>query len=151
MKILVLNGPNVNLLGCLNQGIYGSKTLNDINRELVDLAAPAGFTIESLQSNHEGVLLDRVHTAILQGGVDAIIANPGPLRHTSVALADALSAFEGLIYEVHIVKKGDAEFRHPTIMKASRQFCGPSETIYRDALKAMLKVMEVKAPLKKVG
>jgi 3-dehydroquinate dehydratase-2 len=138
MKILVLNGPNLNLLGHCHKEIYGSKSLESIVQELHDGAAASNAVVEHLQSNHEGVLIDRVHGAILNGGVDAIIFNPGPLRHTSVGLADAIEAFDRPVYEVHVVRKGEAEFRHPTILKADRQFCGPAESIYQIALKKAL-------------
>ena len=95
-----------------------------------------------MQSNHEGTLIDRVHSAILERDCDAIIFNPGPLRHTSLGLADAIRAYPGPIYEVHIQKKGETEFRHPTIMKSDHQFCGLAETIYLEALKALLNSKE---------
>jgi len=142
MRILVLNGPNLNLIGLSGDKSYGDRTLVDINDELKTMAAAAGAQIEFLQSNHEGVLIDRLHSAILEDDCDAILFNPGPLRHTSLGLADAVPAFPGPVYEVHIQKKGEHEFRHPSIMKAVRQFCGPAEHIYRDALKALLKAMQ---------
>jgi 3-dehydroquinate dehydratase-2 len=139
MKILVLNGPNLNLLGLSGDRSYGEKPLREINEELQELAAAVGSEIEFLQSNHEGVLIDRVHSAILEMNCDAIILNPGPLRHTSLGLADALRAFSGPVYEIHIQRKGEAEFRHPTIMKSDHQYCGPAETIYLETLKALLR------------
>lgn len=142
MRILVLNGPNLNLLGLSGDRSYGEKTLREINEELQRTATAAGSTIEFKQSNHEGVLIDRVHSAILEKDCDAIIFNPGPLRHTSLGLADAIRAFAGPVYEVHIQRKGTTEFRHPTIMKSDHQFCGIAETIYLEALKALLKSEE---------
>ena len=142
MRILVLNGPNLNLLGLSGDSGYGDKSLGEINEELRKMASAAGAAIEFLQSNHEGTLIDRVHSAILERDCDAIIFNPGPLRHTSLGLADAIRAYPGPIYEVHIQKKGETEFRHPTIMKSDHQFCGLAETIYLEALKALLNSKE---------
>jgi len=139
MRILVLNGPNLNLLGLSGDNSYGDRSLRDINDELRETARAGGADIEFLQSNHEGVLIDRLHAAILETDCDAIIFNPGPLRHTSLGLADAVHAFPGPVYEVHIQRKGSSEFRHPSVMKFVRQFCGPAETIYSEALNAMLR------------
>jgi 3-dehydroquinate dehydratase-2 len=142
MRILVLNGPNLNLLGLSGDKSFGEKSLESISGELRETAAAAGAEIEFVQSNHEGVLIDRIHSAILKKDCDAIIFNPGPLRHTSLGLADAIRAFTGTVHEVHIQRKGETEFRHPTIMKSDHQFCGPAETIYLEALKALLKTEE---------
>ena len=99
--VLVLHGPNLNLLGSREPAIYGAQTLDDINRELFALAKELKLTLECFQSNHEGYLIDRIHQARLDG-VAGIIINPGGLTHTSVALRDALSAVAIPAVEVHL-------------------------------------------------
>ena len=100
-RIWVLQGPNLNLLGTREPGIYGKDTLASINDRLVRLAGEQGVRLECFQSNHEGILIDRIHAAREQR-VSAIIINPGGLTHTSVALRDALSAVGIPFVEVHL-------------------------------------------------
>lgn len=100
-KILVLHGPNLNLLGTRQPEIYGSETLEDINRRLARLAQAYRVTLECFQSNHEGALIERVHDAKSQG-YGFIVINPGGFTHTSVALRDALSAVGIPFIEVHL-------------------------------------------------
>ena len=112
MRILVLNGPNLNLLGTREPHIYGHQTLPQIDAELARIATDAGATLQSLQSNHEGVLIDRIHAARLDG-TDFILINPGALTHTSVALRDALAGVALPFIEVHISNVHQREsFRH---------------------------------------
>jgi 3-dehydroquinate dehydratase-2 len=85
MKILVLNGPNLNLLGTREPAVYGATTLPEVEAQLVALAKANDAQISCFQSNHEGALIDRIHQACLES-VDAIVINPGGLTHTSVAL-----------------------------------------------------------------
>lgn len=99
MRILVLHGPNLNLLGSREPAIYGSTTLAEIDAALRARAAALGVAIEILQSNHEGLLIDAIHEAI--GRVDGLIVNPGGLGHTSVALRDAVAGGPPAI-EVHL-------------------------------------------------
>lgn len=99
--ILVLNGPNLNLLGTREPGIYGTATLADINRSLVDGAAARGHTLEHFQSNHEGELIDRIHQAG-RDQVGFILINPGAFTHTSIALRDALLGVQIPFIEVHL-------------------------------------------------
>ena len=89
-QLLLLNGPNLNLLGTREPEVYGSTTLADIEQRVQEQARAAGATLATFQSNHEGALIDRIHQARLEG-VDGIIINPGGLTHTSVALRDALA------------------------------------------------------------
>ncbi|WP_417208473.1 type II 3-dehydroquinate dehydratase [Antarctobacter sp.] len=108
--ILILNGPNLNLLGKRQPHIYGHETLDDVAR-LCRAACAEGFTTRMEQSNHEGALIDLIHEA--RKTVCGIVINPGALTHTSVAILDALNTFEPPVIEVHIsqVHKREA-FRH---------------------------------------
>jgi 3-dehydroquinate dehydratase-2 len=99
-SILLLHGPNLNLLGRREPEIYGTATLDDYRDVVVRAAAAGGHTVESLQSNHEGELVDAIHSA--RGRHDAIIINAGALTHYSWSVHDALGAFEGRVIEVHI-------------------------------------------------
>lgn len=99
--VLVLHGPNLNLLGTREPQVYGHTTLADINTALSTQAQAAGIRLESFQSNHEGALIDRVQAARAEG-VDAIIINPGGFTHTSVALRDALAGVAIPFVEVHL-------------------------------------------------
>lgn len=111
-KILVLQGPNLNLLGEREPEIYGSTSLDDIHAELEQQALAQGVTLVAKQSNHEGELIDAIHQA-RTNGTDAIIINPAALTHTSVALLDALNAFSGRVIEVHLSQIHRREaFRH---------------------------------------
>lgn len=101
MSILVLHGPNLNLLGQREPGVYGSQTLADINAGLQKLAEEAGVAIDFLQSNHEGVLLDRIHAAS-RDGTRFILINPGAYTHTSIALRDALLGVAIPFIEIHL-------------------------------------------------
>jgi len=100
-KILVLHGPNLNLLGTREPEVYGTETLEDINQRLARLAQAYGVSLECFQSNHEGALIERVHDARTQE-YGFIVINPGALTHTSVALRDALSAVRIPFIEVHL-------------------------------------------------
>ena len=112
MNVLVLHGPNLNLLGTREPEVYGSVTLPDIDRELTQIAKEAGASLQSLQSNHEGVLIDRVHAARTDG-TDFIVINPGAFTHTSVALRDALAGVSIPFVEVHLSNVHRREpFRH---------------------------------------
>ncbi|WP_420814477.1 type II 3-dehydroquinate dehydratase [Notoacmeibacter marinus] len=110
-NILLLNGPNLNLLGTREPDVYGHETLSDVEASVRDLIESAGHTLRAEQSNREYELIDRVHEA--RDGIAAIIVNPGAFTHTSIALLDAFNAYEGLVFEVHIsnVHKREA-FRH---------------------------------------
>lgn len=110
-RILLVNGPNLNLLGTREPGIYGTATLADVERLTADAASALGFEVRSLQSNHEGVLIDAIHAA--RHDCVGIIINPGGLTHTSVALRDALTGVSLPFAEVHISDVyAREEFRH---------------------------------------
>ena len=111
-QILLLNGPNLNLLGTREPEVYGATTLVDVERELQTAAQAAGVTLHTSQSNHEGALIDRIHAARTEG-IGYILINPGGLTHTSVALRDALAGVAIPFVEVHIsnVHRREA-FRH---------------------------------------
>jgi len=100
MKILVLHGPNLNLLGIREPEVYGKTTLAEINEELQQRAAQAGMEIRCFQSNHEGALIDTIHDAM--GWADGMLINPGGLTHTSVALRDAIAGTGIPTVEVHL-------------------------------------------------
>jgi len=99
-RILVVHGPNLNLLGAREPAVYGTSTLAEIDQRLADAATGLGVRVECFQSNHEGALVDRVQEA--PAGCDGIVINPGALTHTSVALRDALAATELPVVEVHL-------------------------------------------------
>lgn len=101
MKILVLQGPNLNLLGTREPGLYGSASLAEISKRLDGLAGELGVQLEHFQSNHEGVLVDRIQDAV-ENGYDGAILNAGAYSHTSIALRDALLAVVLPFVEVHI-------------------------------------------------
>ena len=109
--IYILNGPNLNLLGQRQPEIYGSETLADVDLACAELAESLGFSVRCLQSNHEGQLVTWVQEARLEGA--AVILNAGAYTHTSIAILDALNAFDGPVIEVHIsnIHKREA-FRH---------------------------------------
>ena len=100
MKILVLNGPNINMLGIREPGIYGTKTFQDLLALLQNTGDELGITIEQFQSNHEGVLVDRIQQCY--GTIDGIVINPAAYTHTSVAILDALKSVGIPAVEVHI-------------------------------------------------
>ena len=117
-KILILNGPNLNLLGTREPQVYGHTTLADVEALMAKLAVERGVDAECFQSNHEGALIDRIHAARTQG-VGYIMINPGGLTHTSVALRDALAGVALPFIEVHVsnVHKREA-FRHHSYLSA---------------------------------
>ena len=100
MKILVINGPNLNMLGIREPGIYGSETYEDLTRVITDAAVGRGVDVEIFQHNHEGVIVDKIQSAL--GKFDGIIINPAAYTHTSVAILDALKAVAIPAVEVHI-------------------------------------------------
>lgn len=139
-NILLINGPNLNLLGSREPEVYGSMTLVDIEHSAVLQARSAGAALVCFQSNHEGALIDRIHAAKTEG-VDAIVINPGGLTHTSVALRDALSGVAIPFIEVHISNIHQREaFRHHSFLSALARgvICGFGVEGYRFALEYAL-------------
>lgn len=126
MQILVIHGPNLNLLGSREPGVYGSRTLAQIDADLTKMAADAGARLESFQSNHEGALVDRIQAAG-RDGTAFVIINPAAYTHTSVAMRDALAAVGLPFVEVHLsnIHKREA-FRHHSFFSelAEGVICG---------------------------
>ena len=137
MKILVINGPNLNLLGKREPLIYGAETLDDINRRIAALAVELGVEVAFYQSNHEGELVQKIQDAM--GAYQAIVINPGAYTHTSVALRDAISSTGIPTIETHIsnIYKRE-EFRHHSYISgvAAGQIAGFGPDSYLLALRA---------------
>ena len=125
MKILVINGPNLNLLGVREPNVYGSLTLEDVNSRLEKLSFDAGVTLESFQSNAEHEIVSKIQSEM--DVTDVIIINPGALTHTSIAIRDALLGVGIPFYEIHISKIfSREEFRHKSYFSDIAQgvICG---------------------------
>jgi 3-dehydroquinate dehydratase-2 len=144
-RILVIHGPNLNLLGTREPEVYGNVTLTDINLGLARRAEAAGVDLEAFQSNHEGALIERIHTAREQG-VSAIVINPAAFTHTSVALRDALAAVAIPFIEVHLSNVHAREsFRHQSYFSdlAVGVICGLGHAGYLYALEHLLNRVSV--------
>ena len=144
-KLLVLHGPNLNMLGVREPAIYGNETLQDVNNSIIAHCNEccAGLDVECFQSNCEGALIDRIHQG-WQDGVDAIVINPGGLTHTSVALRDALSAVGVPVVEVHLSNvHAREEFRHHSFVApiAVGQIAGFGSYGYLMAVDALFKAV----------
>jgi len=140
-KLLLLNGPNLNLLGSREPEVYGATTLAEIEQAAIAQAQAAGAELACLQSNHEGDLIDRIQAAKAEG-VDAILINPGGLTHTSVALRDALAGVAIPFVEVHISNIYKREsFRHHSYLSelAAGVVCGLGPDGYRISIEFAIK------------
>ena len=138
VKILIVNGPNLNLLGIREPDIYGRETLANIEQRCVQKATALGFEITMRQSNHEGELIDWIHEAVTKWS--AIIINPAAYTHTSVAIMDALKLVNCPIVEVHISNIYQREtFRHHSYVSpvATGVICGFGSAGYEVALEAI--------------
>jgi len=145
--ILVLHGPNLNLLGTREPEIYGYTTLADINAKLTSLCAEQGHHLQALQSNAEYELIDRIHDARNEG-INFIVINPAAFTHTSVALRDALAAADIPFIECHLSNVFNREpFRHHSYLSDLAQgvICGFGPQSYELALIAAIKHLEQKA------
>ena len=147
-NLLVLNGPNLNLLGTREPAVYGTDTLDDVEAAAVAAAQAHGWTVDCIQSNHEGDLLDAIHGA--PGLADAIVINPAAYSHTSVALRDALSGVGLPVVEVHLsnIHKRE-EFRHHSYISAVAEvvICGAGIAGYRMAVDYLAASLDAKAGL----
>ena len=143
LNVLVLNGPNLNMLGARQPEIYGAETLADIEVTLSAIA-DEGLTLEFCQSNHEGDLVDWIQKA--RDGVDAIIINPGAYSHTSIAIMDALNSYDGTVMEVHVSNIHSREaFRHHSFIskRADGLICGLGAQGYEAALLRIIRLLGV--------
>jgi 3-dehydroquinate dehydratase-2 len=141
-KILMLHGPNLNLLGQREPEIYGTATLDDYVQACTDWARDLGFDLEHLQSNHEGVLVDAIHAA--RGRCAAIVINAGAFTHYAWSLHDALATFQGPVIEVHISQPNAREpWRHTSVIApvASGSIAGFGMLGYQLALQAVAQLV----------
>ena len=145
--ILVLNGPNLNLLGVREPATYGRETLADIEEACLERAAALGLSLDFRQSNHEGQLIDWIQEA--RENADGIILNAGAYTHSSIAILDALKAAELPIIEVHLSNIYRREsFRHISYVSAAAQgiICGFGGQGYVLALDAIARLLEAETP-----
>lgn len=140
--VLVVHGPNLNMLGGREPSVYGASTLSDIDEEIRQTAAELGVRVETFQSNHEGKIVEKIHDALT--GFDALIINPAAYTHTSIAIRDALAMLEIPIIEVHISNIHRREpFRHKSMIAdvVTGQVVGLGKDGYTLALRAACKMV----------
>jgi len=146
-KILVLHGPNLNLLGDREVSVYGTTSIDDINKTLIEKGKGYGFVVESSQSNHEGEIVDAIGQA-KKKGYAAVIINPAAYTHTSIAIRDAISASGLLTVEVHLSNiYAREEFRHTSLSApvVKGQISGFGPMSYVLALEAVINMLNEKA------
>ena len=144
-KILVIHGPNLDLLGQREPGVYGKATLKQINGELSKIAKAEEIALETFQSNHEGEIVEKIGKA--KGKFDCIVINPAAYTHTSVAIRDAISAVSIPVVEVHLSNiYAREEFRHTSLISpvAVGQVSGFGIDSYRLGLKAAIEIAKKK-------
>lgn len=144
MKFLIINGPNINLLGTREPEIYGSMTLDDINKDIAKCAKELGVETETFQSNIEGEIVDKIQQA--KGVFDGIVINPAAYTHTSVAIRDAISAVGIKAVEVHISNiHAREEFRKNSLIApvCIGQITGFKANSYKLALKALVDIAKI--------
>ena len=137
-KILVIHGPNLNMLGKREPHIYGHQSLDEVNRELKDRGGQLGIEVEAFQSNHEGEIVDRIQQAL--DNCDGIIINPAAYTHTSVAIRDALAMLDIPLIEIHLSNINKREsFRHQSMIAdiVAARIAGFGSHGYRLALEGM--------------
>jgi 3-dehydroquinate dehydratase-2 len=141
-RVLVIHGPNLNLLGSREPNVYGRKTLDEINTALATLGQRLGVAVDALQSNHEGAIVDRIQKAI--GAYDGVIINAAAYTHTSVAIRDALAMLSVPVVEVHLSNIHKREpFRHTSLTAAvvTGQVVGLGPLGYQLALRAIAEMI----------
>ena len=144
-SVLILHGPNLNLLGKREPGIYGRLTLAEINQHLVDLGKELGLEVRTMQSNSEGALIDALQEAPSWAG--GVVFNPGGYTHTSVALRDTITAIRLPVIEVHLSNIfAREEFRHHSLISAvcAGTITGLGERSYLLALRALAEILSGK-------
>ena len=143
MDLLLINGPNLNLVGKREPSIYGSQTLEEIQEELINLAIGLDARLQFFQSNSEGEMIDRIQESV--GSIDGILINAGAYTHTSIALRDALLGVDIPYVEVHLSNiYSREEFRHKSFLsdKALGLVCGFGPNSYHLALKGMVSYLK---------
>ena len=151
MKLLVLNGPNLNFLGIREPDIYGRQTYADLEAFVRSAAEECGVEVELYQSNHEGDLVDKIQWAY--GRIDGIVINPAAYTHTSVAILDALKAVALPTVEVHLSDVNSREtFRHVSYpgMACEKSFIGLGFEGYRQAIQYLLSLIHISEPTRRV-
>ena len=142
MRIAVLNGPNLNLLGTREPALYGRESLDDVERALRSVATEVGAEVEFAQHNGEGELIDTIHK--LRGRVDGVVINAGAYTHTSIAIRDALAAIDVPFIEVHVtnVYAREPERRHSMLAQAAvGVVCGLGTYGYELALRGLTRTL----------
>lgn len=142
-KVLVIHGPNLNMLGKREPGIYGKTGLNDINKDLLRLGKKLGLIVDAFQSNHEGAIVDKIQEAYQK--YEGLIINPAAYTHTSIAIRDALLLFKAPVIEVHLSNIYKREpFRHKSMVAdiATATLCGFGHYGYYMALEAMARMVK---------